>query len=113
MSLEGIILAVDEAGSGEPVVLIHGALIADAFQPLLTEPALADSYRLITYRRRGYEGSSSVSGSFSLQEQASDCAGLIRHLGLKRAHLVGQTGWHYPPMPARGMEYGDQATPFP
>ena len=91
VSLEGIILAVDEVGSGEPVVLIHGALIADAFQPLLREPALAGSYRLITYRRRGYEGSSSVSGSFSLQEQASDCAGIIRHLGLKRTHLVGHS----------------------
>ena len=27
--------------AGEPVICIHGAFIADAFQPLLTEPALA------------------------------------------------------------------------
>jgi pimeloyl-ACP methyl ester carboxylesterase len=42
------------SGTGDPVVFIHGAFIADSFRPLLAEPTLAERYKLITYRRRGY-----------------------------------------------------------
>ena len=38
--VDGIVLEYDVAGSGELVLLIHGALIADAFGPLLAEPDL-------------------------------------------------------------------------
>ena len=49
-------LEYDVRGTGEPVLLIHGAILADAFVPLLTQPALADDYRLIAYHRRGFAG---------------------------------------------------------
>ena len=91
VTVDGITLAVDMAGSGEPAVFVHGALIADAFRPLLSQAVLTSSYHLITYRRRGYEGSSPVSAPFSIQEQASDCSALIRHLGFSRAHIVGHS----------------------
>jgi hypothetical protein len=35
-------------GSGEPVLLVHGSIVADAFTPLLAEPALSGRYRLIS-----------------------------------------------------------------
>jgi len=89
--VDGVTLAVEQAGRGEPVVFIHGASIADAFGPLLVEPTLTDSFRLITYRRRGYEGSSPVSGMISVRQQASDCRSLIEHLGHRAVHLVGHS----------------------
>jgi pimeloyl-ACP methyl ester carboxylesterase len=47
-------------GSGEePVVFIHGSITADANAPLLKQQILADSYRLVSYHRRGYAGSES------------------------------------------------------
>lgn len=52
VAVDGITLAYEVAGTGEPVVLIHGALIADAFRPLLTEPSLAGRYRLATFCAR-------------------------------------------------------------
>ncbi len=52
----GVTLAYEVSGTGEPVVLIHGALIAETFRPLLVEPSLAGRYQLITYRRQGYAG---------------------------------------------------------
>jgi pimeloyl-ACP methyl ester carboxylesterase len=79
------------SGAGEPVVFIHGAFIADAFQPLLTEPSLADRYQLITYHRRGYTGSSRNPGPTSLAEQAADCRNLLAHLDMARAHVVGHS----------------------
>jgi pimeloyl-ACP methyl ester carboxylesterase len=78
-------------GSGEPVVLVHGAVIADAFESLLTEPAMASRYRLISYHRRGYAGSARPQGLVSIPEQAADCHALLRHLGVARAHVVGHS----------------------
>ena len=89
--VEGITLKYEITGSGEPVVLIHGALIADTFRPLLAEPALNDRYRLITYHRRGHAGSGRTSGPVSIARQAADCRVLLRHLGVERAHVVGHS----------------------
>ena len=79
------------AAAGEPVVLIHGALIADAFAPLLAEPALAARYRLIHYHRRGYMGSTHPAGPTSIAQEAADCRALLRHLDVERAHVAGHS----------------------
>ena len=89
--VDGITLEYEVSGTGEPVVLVHGALIADAFRPLVAEPGLAHGYRLITYHRRGYVGSSHTPGPVSVARQAADCRSLLRHLGVERAHIVGHS----------------------
>jgi pimeloyl-ACP methyl ester carboxylesterase len=90
--VDGIELEYVAQGVGEPVVFIHGALIADAFAPLLAEPSLASRYRLILYRRRGYAGSTHTAGPASFAQQAADCQALLRHLGIERAHVAGHSG---------------------
>lgn len=90
-AVDGITLEYEVSGTGEPVILIHGALIADTFQPLLTEPSLAGRYCLINYHRRGYMGSTHSIGPTSLGEHAADCRALLRHLGMERAHAVGHS----------------------
>ena len=89
--VDGIALAYEVAGSGEPVLLIHGALLAEGFRPLLAEPALAGRYRLVRYHRRGYLGSGRAAGPISVARQAADCQALLRQLGVARAHVVGQS----------------------
>lgn len=85
-------LEYEVSGTGEPVAFIHGAFIADFFAPLLAEPALADGYRQITYRRRGYGRSRTANKTpISAEEQAADCAGLLRYLGVEHAHVVGHS----------------------
>jgi pimeloyl-ACP methyl ester carboxylesterase len=88
---DGSELEYEVSGRGEAAVFIHGASIADTFRPLLAEPSLADRYRLILYHRRGYAGSSRVSEPVSIARQAADCRALLRHLGVKRAHVVGHS----------------------
>jgi pimeloyl-ACP methyl ester carboxylesterase len=90
-NIDGVELEYQVSGNGEPVVFIHGAFIADAFKPLLNEPALSDKYQLILYHRRGYAGSSRASGIVSISQQAADCRALLRHLGIDRAHIVGHS----------------------
>jgi pimeloyl-ACP methyl ester carboxylesterase len=88
---DGITLAYELAGTGEPVLCIHGAFIADTFRPLLTEQALTDRYQLIAYHRRGYGGSSHPPGQVSVAQQAADCRALLQQLGVERAHVVGHS----------------------
>ncbi len=45
--IDGISLEYRVAGIGEPVLLVHGALIADTYRPFLADPTLTDRYRLI------------------------------------------------------------------
>jgi pimeloyl-ACP methyl ester carboxylesterase len=89
--LEAEGLAYETSGDGEAVLLIHGSHITDAFLPLMREAALADRYRLIRYRRRGFAGSAEMSGAFSIEQQAQDALALLTHLGVERVHVVGHS----------------------
>jgi pimeloyl-ACP methyl ester carboxylesterase len=89
--LGGMTLEYETAGDGEPVVCIHGALIAGTFRLLLAEPRTSEGYRLICYHRRGYAGSSRAPDPYSIEGQAADCRALLGHLGVERAHVVGHS----------------------
>ncbi len=91
-NIDGITLEYEVQGSGDPVVFIHGALIANTFAPLIAEPVLRERFRLIRYHRRGHAGSSHPDGSASISRQVADCLALIRSLGAQRAHVVGHSG---------------------
>ena len=88
--VNGVELAYEVVGSGEPMLLIHGAHLADALQPLVTEPAL-ERFQRIRYHRRGLGGSTCPvdAGPTSVAVQAKDAVGLLDHLGVDRAHVVG------------------------
>jgi uncharacterized protein (TIGR02118 family) len=84
-------LEYEERGSGEPVLLIHGSILADAFAPVLAEPALTDRYRVISYHRRGFAGSARPEGEVSIARQAADARAVLAHLGITQAHIVGHS----------------------
>jgi pimeloyl-ACP methyl ester carboxylesterase len=89
VAANGAELEVAVAGSGEPVVLVPTAIIADELLPLAGELALRDRYRVIRYHRRGYGGSSPVQGPGSIERDAADCRALLVALGVDQAHIVG------------------------
>jgi pimeloyl-ACP methyl ester carboxylesterase len=78
----------DVTGTGEPVLLIHGATIAETFVPMV--PHLS-GYRVIRMHRRGAAGSSHPGGPTKLVAQSEDALGLLRHLGIPAAHVVGHS----------------------
>ena len=90
-SLDGVELEYEVRGVGEPVVLVHAGVFAGWYKPLLDEPALAGRYRIVTYHRIGYAGSSRVTGPVSIAQQAAHLGALMRHLGIRRAHIVGHS----------------------
>jgi pimeloyl-ACP methyl ester carboxylesterase len=89
--IDGIELEYDVRGSGEPLVLVHAGIFADWFKPLMDEPVLASRYQVVGYHRAGYAGSSRAAGPVSIAEQATHLRGLMRHLKIVRAHLVGHS----------------------
>lgn len=91
IDINGVELEYQLAGSGTPVVFIHGSLGADAYLPLMKQPQLRDSHRLVLYHRRGYGSSSPVNGPVSIADQAADCAALLRALGVGPAHVAGHS----------------------
>jgi pimeloyl-ACP methyl ester carboxylesterase len=56
----------------------------------VTQSALR-RYQLISYHRRGFAGSPRGSGAVSISQQADDAYGLLQHLGINRAHIVGHS----------------------
>ena len=89
--VEGGSLEGEALGSGEPVLLIHGSILADAWAPLLKEASLAGRYRLINYHRRGFSGSVHHTGPFDIAAQAADARAVLEHFGIERAHVVGHS----------------------
>src|SRR5258708_39255474 len=89
-NVNGITLEFESQGRGEPVVLIHGSVVSDGFVPMMGETALRN-YQLIRYRRRGFDGSTHSAPPVRIEDQARDCLGLMRHLGIERAHIVGHS----------------------
>ena len=87
----GAELEYETTGTGEPLVLIHGAISAEAFDCLLAESTLTSRYQLINYHRRGFLGSTHHDGPFSIAQQAQDALAMIRHVAGGRAHVAGHS----------------------
>jgi pimeloyl-ACP methyl ester carboxylesterase len=77
-------------GSGEPLVLVHGSW-GDHHNWDPVVPALAQSFRVLAYDRRGHSASERPPGQGSVFEDADDLAGLIDELGLAPAHVAGNS----------------------
>lgn len=87
---DDVALDYEVTGSGEPVLFISPVL-ADGFRPLLQHPELIGRYRLIHYHRRGWAGSTHTPGPVRIQRHVTDAVGLLDHLQVRRAHVVGHS----------------------
>src|SRR5579885_3045320 len=87
-TINGITLAWTDEGQGLPVVLLH----AFPMNRRMWEPqvrALRARHRVIAVDLRGHGGSDAPLWRYSMDEFADDVAGLLDHLGIERAVLVG------------------------
>ena len=86
--INGITLYYEEAGSGEPLLLIAG-FTAHSMLWALQVPALAQRYRVITFDNRGIGRSDAPAGPYTTRQMADDADGLLEYLGIERAHVIG------------------------
>ncbi len=86
--VDSIELYYEEHGSGEPLLLIMG-LAADSTAWMFQLPDFSKHYRTIVFDNRGVGRSSKPPGPYSIHQMADDAAGLLEHLKIDRAHVVG------------------------
>jgi pimeloyl-ACP methyl ester carboxylesterase len=90
-NINGVRLFYGLRGAGKtPIVLVHGSWDSHADWDLLV-PGLAESFRVLTYDRRGHSQSGRLTGQGSIREDVADLAGLIDHLSLGPAWVVGNS----------------------
>jgi pimeloyl-ACP methyl ester carboxylesterase len=90
-TVNGVQLYWEIAGnSGEPLVFVHGSWVDhhnwDAVVPLFSQ-----SFRVLTYDRRGHSQSERPASQGSIHEDVVDLAALIEALELAPAHIVGSS----------------------
>jgi pimeloyl-ACP methyl ester carboxylesterase len=89
--VNGVRLFYELNGAGKvPLVLVHGSWDSHHDWDLVV-PRLADSFRVLTYDRRGHSKSERPTGQGSAREDVADLAALIEHLGLAPAWVVGNS----------------------
>ncbi|PSM39076.1 alpha/beta hydrolase [Streptomyces dioscori] len=86
-SVNGIELHVTEAGSGAPLLMLHGVGVDASAQRREIE-ALARSHPVIAPDLRGH-GRSTRPAAFSLSDHVEDMIGLLDELGLARTAVLG------------------------
>jgi len=83
-----VITYYEEAGSGEPLVLIRG-LGGDLQAWALQVPALARQFRVITYDARGAGRTSAPDRPYTIAGMADDLAVLLDELKVSKANILG------------------------
>ena len=90
-SINGVELELyDTGGDGEPVAFVHAPIRHECYA-VIQEPALTGRFRVIHYMRRGWGKSSTDGLPLTIAQQAEDSRAVMQHLGINRAHLVGQS----------------------
>ena len=87
--VNGLRMYYEVHGSGQPVVLLHGAFsaIGTSFGKVL--PGLAQGRQVIGVELQAHGRTADIERPLSLEQMADDVAALIRQLGLGRADLFG------------------------
>ena len=90
-TVNGIEIAYDDTGGDGPaVILAHGFLMdRSMFGPQVD--ALRGDHRVITWDERGFGDTQYDGAPFSYWDSASDCLGLLDHLGIERAVVGGMS----------------------
>jgi pimeloyl-ACP methyl ester carboxylesterase len=90
LEINGIRLAYDRRGKGTPLVLLHGYPLDHQLWDEVV-PLLQDQFDVILPDLRGFGGSSTVDSFYTMEDIASDIAGLLDFLGIPKAVIVGHS----------------------
>lgn len=87
-SFDDVDLYYEVHGSDETVFLTHGSW-GDTTGWQAVVPGLAERFEVVIWDRRGHSRSTHGSGAGTIDDDATDLAALIEHLGRDKAHVYG------------------------
>lgn len=90
INVNGIQLAYERRGKGTPLVLLHGFPLDHQVWDEIV-PLLEGTFDLIIPDLRGFGESTTVDSFYTLEDYASDIAGLLDHLGIQKAAIAGHS----------------------
>ena len=85
---DGVSLAVEDAGTGAPVVLLHGLTATRRYVVMGSKSLERSGHRVIAYDARGH-GRSSPAQVYGYPELGADLVAVLDFLGIDRAVLAG------------------------
>jgi len=88
-NLEDVDLYYEDAGAGEPVLLVSPSWWPAATWNVAVVPALSQRYRSIIFDCRGTGRSSKPKEGYTVEQFAQDGIALLSHLKISRCHVVG------------------------
>ncbi|MFA9202274.1 MAG: alpha/beta fold hydrolase, partial [Candidatus Nanopelagicaceae bacterium] len=92
VKLNDVKLEYEVFGSGEPVLLIHGALLGDsAIAPFQLYPPFMNKYQAIAYHRAGYGESTLPNRPVTIEQSAEHCRLLLQQIGVEKAHVIAHS----------------------
>jgi pimeloyl-ACP methyl ester carboxylesterase len=86
--VNGLNMYYEIHGTGQPLVLLHGAFMTIELMGKLV-PELARSRQVIAVELQAHGHTVDIDRPFSYEGLADDTAGLLRHLGVERADVYG------------------------
>jgi pimeloyl-ACP methyl ester carboxylesterase len=89
-TINGTTLAYDVAGEGESLVLIHGSWGQRETWQLIM-PGLAESFRVVSYDRRGHGESIGPPDAGTVHDDVADAAALIEAMDAAPAYVVANS----------------------
>jgi pimeloyl-ACP methyl ester carboxylesterase len=89
--VNGINIAYYVSGSGEPLVMI--VAIEDSQQTwIFQKRAFSKHFKVVTFDSRGAGKSDKPDEPYTIKTLADDTIGLMNHLGIDKAHILGVSG---------------------
>jgi pimeloyl-ACP methyl ester carboxylesterase len=89
VNVNGLNMYYEIHGSGQPLVLLHGAFsaIGTSFGALL--PDLAKTRQIIAFEMQAHGRTADIDRPLSIEQMADDTAAALRQLGIEKADLFG------------------------
>jgi len=90
INVNGIQLAYERRGQGRPLVLLHGYPLDHHLWDEVV-PLLEGTFDMILPDLRGFGESTTIDSPYTMDDYASDIAGLLDQLGIQKAAIAGHS----------------------
>jgi len=88
--VDDITMYYEASGNGEPIIMVHG-IFGDHTRWAQQSVPLSAEFKVITPDSRGRGRTSDGEGPLSYGRMAADMIGLLDHLGIQKAHMIGHS----------------------